>query len=282
MKCGELARKLQRVAMDLALAWRLTGEAKYADKALQLIHAWCINQNTKMIPTGYMWDSYTPGLGYGGDIILFGSFHDLFLAMYLLNDYAGWNLPARAAVKRWVKAMIEPQRPLMFYQGTEMYNNWEDARLMYLAKGALFLDDVELLLNVFERWRTILPMKMTDEGELPRETMRTRSMHYTLFSLHSALEIAEIAKQCGVDLYNLSVNGRTIRKAVDYAAHYLLQMEKCPHQMIEPMSDDRGHLGLFELAHRAWEDERYLQVLAAWGGRPVGGVGGSHATLLFG
>jgi hypothetical protein len=191
MKCGELARKLQTASMDLALAWRLTGEAKYADKALELIHEWCINQNAYMFPTGKVWDSFTPGIGYGGDIILFLSFHDFFVACYLLNDYAGWNLGARGGVKRWVRAMIEPQRPLMFYHGTDMYNNWEDARLMYLAKGALFLDDVDLLLSVFDRWGAILPKKMTAEGELPRETMRTRSMHYTLFALHSTLEVAE-------------------------------------------------------------------------------------------
>ena len=278
MKCGELARKCSNSSRDLALAWRLTGEGRYADKALEFIHAWCINQNTFMMPTGRMDDHFTPGLGYGGDIILFGSLPDLFLAGYLLSDYAGWNLAARGAVKRWVRAMVEPQRGLMFYQGMEMYNNWEDARLLYLAKGALLLDDVELLLSVFERWRTILPMKMTVEGELPRETMRTRSMHYTLFALDSTLQVAEIARQNGVDLYNLNVNGRTIRKAVDYAAHYLLHMDQWPHQMIEPMGDDRGHLGLFEMAYAQWNDPAYLEVLAKWGGRPVAG---SHATLLF-
>ena len=280
-KSGELAGQLSRCSLTLALAWRLTGEPRYADKALQLIHAWCINQNTYMNPTGRMVDSWTRGAEFGGDIILFGCFPGLFQAAYLLADYAGWDLCARAAVKRWVRAMIDPQRSRMFYEGREMYNNWDDARLLYLAKGALFLDDLDLLIEVFDRWRLILPLKMTDEGELPRETMRTRSMHYTLFALHSMTEVAEIARQFGEDLYDCEVNGRGLKKAVDYAARYLLHMDQWPFQMIQPLADDRGgvnHMGLFEMAAARWGPHPYLDVIAVWGGRPVTA---GHATLLF-
>ena len=177
--------------------------------------------------------------------------------------------------------MLEPQRYLMFYDGREMYNNWEDARLLYLAKGALFLDDCDLLLEIFERWRTILPMKMTEDGQLHRETMRTRSMQYTLFALDSTTQIAEIAWQHGVDLYNCTVNGRCLKKALDYAAHYLLHMETWPFQMLEPFTpgpDAQRRLGCFEMAYARWREPSYLEVLDAYGGRPLAG----HATLLFG
>jgi hypothetical protein len=281
-RSSHLAAKLSHACMDLALAHRFTGEAKYADKALLLIHAWCINQNTRMFPTGFVVDAWTPGGAYGGDIVLFHSMHNLFLAGYLLGDYPGWNLSARAGVRRWTKAMLDPQREVMFYEGREMYNNWEDARLLYLADGALLLDDCDLLLAVFDRWRRIIPMKMTDEGELHRETMRTRSMHYTLFALNSAVHVAEIARQHGVDLYGYHVNGRCLKKAVDYAAHYLLHMDEWTFRMIEPLAQDASaprHLGLFEMAHARWGDRRYLDVINAWGGRPVAAC---HDTLLFG
>ncbi len=281
-RSGQLAGQLSRVSRDLALAWRLSGEARYADKALQLIHAWCINRNTYMIPTGRVVDAATLGAPPNGDITVFAVFHDLFLAVYLLEDYEGWNIHARAAVKRWVRDMIDPQREAMFFEGREMYNNWEDARLLYLAKGALALDDLDLLIRVFDRWVHILPLKMTDEGELPRETMRTRSMHYTLFALDSMTQIAEIARQQGVDLYGMTVNGKYLQKAIDYAAHYLLHMDQWPFPMLEPLRVDRGsldHLCLFEMAHNRWGEKRYLDVIAAWGGRPVTA---GQATLLYG
>jgi hypothetical protein len=277
-----LAIQLSRVCLDLALAWRMTAEARYADKALGLIHTWCINRNTYMFPTGCVVAAATPGAPANGDITIFGAFHDLFLAGYLLGDYAGWGVHPHAAVKRWVRDMIAPQREAMFFEGREMYNNWEDARLLYLAKGALMLDDLDLLTHVFDRWVHILPLKMTDEGELPRETMRTRSMHYTLFALDSMTRVAEIARQHGVDLYETSVNGKCLRKAIDYAAHYLLHRNEWPFQMIEPLEGDRSslnHLGIFEMAYARWGDKKYLDVIAAWGGRPVAPA---HATLLYG
>ena len=280
-KNSEAASLLSRTCVDLALAWRFTGETRYADKALDLIHTWCINRNTYMFPFGGVFDAWTPGLGFGGDIVAFIGFHDLFLAGYLLDDYPGWNLDAHAAVKRWVKAMIDPQRPPMFYQGREMYNNWDDARLMYLAKGALMLGDLDLLSQVFQRWTHTLSLKMTEQGELHRETMRTRSMHYTLFALNSTVQIAEIARQHGVDLYGVTINGRTLRTAVDYATHYLLHLDEWPFEMIEPMTKDGPEtrlLSLFEMVYARWDDPRYLQVIETYARRPLAGL---HATLLF-
>ena len=106
-------------------------------------------------------------------------------------------------------------------------------------------------------------------------------MSYSLASIHSTLRIAEIARQHGVDLYDLTVNGRGFRAAVDYAARYLLDMDTWPHEMIHPADEDvRGNasLGAFELAYRQWGDERYLKTIEAWSARPIAN---GHATLLY-
>ena len=280
---GRLASLLSTRTRDLALAWRFTGQALYADKALELVHTWCVNRSTSMFPTGYVVDAWTPGGRYGGDVVLFGSMNDLFLACYLLRGYPDWDIRARAAVKRWVGQMAEPQRDLMFFEGRQMYNNWEDGRLIYLAKAALFLDDLDLLVYTFERRRHALPLSMTDGGELHRETMRTRSMTYTLKALNETAELAEIARQMGEDLYDVSVDGKCLKKAVDYAAHYLLDLDEWPHKLIKPLEEefaDRGRpLAVFEMAHSRWGDRQYLDVIEAWGGRPVAQ---HHATLLYG
>ncbi len=276
-----LGKLLGDVTCDLGLAYRLTGEKRYADHALTLIHTWCINQNTRMFPAGQVEDAWTPGGIYGGDVVMFNALRNLFLAIYLLNDYSDWNPSAHAAVRRWVRAMVEPQRELMFYEGSEMYNNWEDERLLYLANGALALDDLDMLDGVFNRWRQIIPMKMTSEGELPRETMRTRSMSYTLRALHDMTYVAEIAQQFGVNLYDYRADGKCLKLALDYAAHYLLHMESWPHPMIRSLPDDATpgqRMGQFELALAHWGEAHYLAAINAWGGRPLQE---DHATLLF-
>ncbi len=278
-KSGALAGKLSSTCMDLAMCWRLTGEGRYAEKALQLAHAWCLDRATYMFPEGRVDDPWTPGAEYGGDVVLFGAFHNFFLACYLLDDYPGWAPRAHAATRRWIRAMVEPQRPTIFHDGVEMYNNWDDARCIYLLNGALALDDLDLVVEVFERWAHTLPLKMTDDGFLPRETMRTRSMPYTLAALSHTLHIAHVAERFGAGLLDLSVNGKTIRTVVDTTAYYLLHMDEWPYEMITPMSAERGNgrIGqVFEIAHRRWREATYLEVLDAWGGRPCG-----RNTLLY-
>lgn len=279
MVSRELAGTCGRTCFNLALAWRFTGDARYADRALRQIHAWCIDEDTRMFPAGRVEDPFTPGARHGGDITVMAVFTPLLLAGHLLNGYEGWDLRAHAAVRHWVRDMIEPQRRIMFFQGQRMYNNWDDARNAYLAAGALMLDDLDLLIESFEQWTRTLPLKMTDDGELPRETMRTRSMTYTTMALWHTLEVAAIANRYGINLFDLTVNGKGIRKAVDYATHYLLNIDDWPFSQITPLNREHPpRLGLFEIAYSHWGDPRYLEVIETWGGRPVSE---NHATLLY-
>jgi len=239
-RAGELAGRFSRHSLDLALAYRIDGDERYLCRALDWIHAWCINENTLMFPDGYVLDSATPGLPYGGNIVLFHGFCDAFLAIALLRRHPAWELAAQATVLRWVRKMVEPQRRRMFFEGREMTNNWEDARLLYLGFAACALDDLDLLLEVFERWRRIIPLKMTDTGELPRETMRTRSMTYTLAALHSTTLVAELAAGWGIPLYDYSVNGRCLRLALDFAARHLMNIKTWPFPMLDSDSESWG------------------------------------------
>lgn len=276
-----LLNKVSQRTLNLALAYRISGEERYADRALMWIHRWCIDQDSYMFPDGIVVGPFTPGLRPGGDVGIFLRGADLFLACYLLDSYIGWGLEQRAAVKRWVRSMITPHRELMFYNGQPMYNNWEDARLCYLLKAALFLHDVEIMIEVFRRWREIIPQKMTAEGQLPRETERTRSMTYTLAALNHTIEIAEIARQCGENLYDYAADGKCLKRAIDYAAHYLLHIDDWPFKLIKPLEEELKEKPrpLFKLAHRYWGDTQYQQVLERWWPETINQ---GEAALLFG
>jgi hypothetical protein len=153
-KSGLLAREAGSTALTCAVAWRLTGEERYAATALRQIAAWCINQESRMFPSGRVFDLFTAGgHRYGGDITIFEYFPELFLACALMQSCPQWKLAPRGAVKSWIGDMLAPQRGPQFFAGYEMTNNWEDARLRYLGCGAAAIDDCELLGYVFHRWR---------------------------------------------------------------------------------------------------------------------------------
>jgi hypothetical protein len=280
MRAGEMVQTISRCGLVLGAAYRLTGKNEYADKALQLVHAWCINKATYMVPDGMVAEGVTLGLAPGGEVVMFLSFAPFFAVCAQLKDYPGWNPAPKKAVNKWVRAMLEPNLDTMFHDGYQMYNNWEDARLRYLACGAVFLEDTQLLNMVFDRWQEIIPEKMTDAGQLPRETERPRSMSYTLSALSEAMEVAEIARHYGRDLYNYSIGGKSIKKALDYATGYLLNIEKWPFPMLKPIEEEFGEKGaiLFELAYSCWRQPEYLAVLEKYGVRKEVGA---LATLLY-
>lgn len=268
-ECSRLTHEAGATALDCALAWRLTDEPRYAETALRQIAAWCLDQDTRMFPSGRVVDPFTAGgvHRYGGDIHIFEAFPTFFLACSLMQSCPQWKLAPRGAVKDWIRDMLAPQRGPQFYAGYEMTNNWEDARLRYLACGAAAIDDCELLTYVFDRWRLTLPVKMTPAGELPRETERTRSMTYTLMALFLSTVNAELAWRHGIDNYAYTAQGRSLKLGIDFAARHLLDLKTWPFQLIEPMPATLGdRLVIFALAGRRYGTDAYQGVIERWGG----------------
>lgn len=269
MESMRLSHEAGARALTCALAWRLTDQPRYAEAALRQIAAWCLDQATRMFPSGRVVDPFTSGGGnlYGGDIHIFESFPSFFLACNLMQSCPQWKLAPRGAVKNWIRDMLAVQRGPMFHDGYEMTNNWEDARLRYLGCGAAAIDDCELLSYVFDRWRLTLPVKMTEAGELPRETERTRSMTYTLMALFLSTVNAELAWRHGIDNYAYTAQGRTLRLGIDFAARGLRDMKAWPFQMIEPLPGTLGdRLLIFALAGRRYQTDAYQDVIERWGG----------------
>ena len=123
---------------------------------------------------------------------------------------------------------------------------------------------------------------MDEDGSLPRECERTRSMTYTIAALGMASDVAEIAKAFQVDLYNYSHNGKSLKLAIDYASRHLLDMNTWPHKMINPIEEEikkTKHFGFWELAYAEWEDPRYLDIINHYQTRPLAY---EHVSLLFG
>lgn len=277
---SEAIAALSRMTVDLALAYRISGEAKFAEKALALIHAWCIDENTRMYPEGRVDGPASAGNRMNGDIVFFMQLNDTFLACYLLDDYPAWDIEALAATRRWVRSMVAVQRDAMFYKGARMVNNWEDARLLYLAKAALFLDDMDMLSEVFDTWKRNLPIKMDAEGFLPAEAERTRSMTYHLAAIDMVIEVAEIAKAHSVDLYRFEAQGRSAKLGVDLVTRYLLNFESWPHEQLDPESvfAKGKHRRFLEMAYQQWGEQACFEAIEKCGGRPLLDC---HATLLF-
>lgn len=270
---------------DLGLAYAFTGDKKYADKAIALIRRWCLDPETKMLPTGKNHGPHTAGMKRGGDIELFFTFGQFFYAADLIWNYPGWNPAEKDAFRDWTKSMAQAKKGLMYYKGRPMVNNWEDWRLLYLATAAVVIEDDVLLAYVFDRWKQTKDQAIAEDGHLPIETGRTRSMHYSLFALDPMCQVAEIARHHGVNLYDYSVNGKNLRMLFDFHAQYLkhgVDLGDWPYEMISPHHSNEN-VAVYELAYSYWKDPKYLEVINAWGGRPMTNIWVlDHSSLTHG
>ena len=254
---------------DLALAYAMTGEARYADKALALIRFWTLDPETRMSPR------YTNGQSR---IELSVTMPALFYGASVLWDYPGWTGEERGAFEAWVRAFM------VSAQTWSRENNFENWRLVALASAAALLQDADVLARAFDRWRALLDGQVAADGSLPHELGRTGSLSYSAYALLAMVEVAEIARHHGIDLYGYaSPGGRSLKRVLDFHAPYVLDPARWPHPQTK--SYRGANAALYEVAYAATGDPLYLEVVRRYGrplyeGRVMGPVTLTHGRRL--
>ncbi|WP_204332932.1 alginate lyase family protein, partial [Klebsiella pneumoniae] len=67
--------------------------------------------------------------------------------------------------------------------------------------------------------------QITPEGKLPLELARTRSLHYSIYALLAAYDVAEMGKCVGVDVWNYADGGRSLKGATDFLKPYYRKVD---------------------------------------------------------
>ena len=244
-----------KAVRNLGLAYALTGENKYADKAVQLINAWSVNPETRMNPkfTDFNGQSYVEipitltGMFYGADLIW---------------NYQGWNVADKNVFKSWV-GDISTSRGRSKESTPTNYENW---KVLFVSSSAVITGDNNDMDWAFQYWKELVPIQMDEKGQMVNELRRTRSLFYSLFSINAMTQTAEIARHRGIDLYNYKTDdGRGLELAFDFHAPYLAGKENWPYQEIRP---DLLEYATFEFAY-SFKQKPYYKDVIDKAGRPV-------------
>ena len=133
-------------------------------------------------------------------------------------------------------APIEPD----LGQGQEL---WLDAHLF-----ARRPDLTKAVAQAFPKKR-IAP-QFTQEGKLPLELARTRSLHYSIYALLAAYDVAEMARCVGIDLWNYSDGGKGLRSATDFLKPYYRKVDSWTLPELRPTPGELDEL--LRRARDAW------------------------------
>lgn len=276
----EAATKVGKAVRNLGLAYALTGENRYADKAIQLINAWCIDPDTYMEPRQGNFNSRIelsitmPGMFYGADLIW---------------NYSGWNIDNKNKFVDWVRKLAKDSESWI---QNDCYNNYpcndsgwcqnqEAWRLLFRTSASVILDDTNMRDDAASKWKKYVDCQISSKGCMKGEIHRATSLNYSVYSINALMQTAEIGRHHGIDLYGYETSdGRGLEKALDFHAKYVSD-PSAPSKWKSECScgkcqQDGGYDGstngnaqVYELAYTfVGNKSAYKQCVGRWG-RPM-------------
>jgi len=251
----------------LALAYRESGDERYAAHAAELLRVWFLKPATKMNPNlnyGQAIAGRVEGRGTG--IIETRGLSSLTSALTWLSKSKAWTESDQQGMKEWLSQYLDwlltSKNGLQEAAARNNHGSWYDVQVASLA---LFNGDRDRARRVIEEAKSKrIAVQIEPDGRQPLELARTLSFSYSLFNLQALFDLAELGDKVGVDLWHFkTADGRSLQAALDLLAPYVDPTKKWPHQQIHPIAlDDR--LSLAALLRRAalvYHEPRYEQLL---------------------
>jgi hypothetical protein len=247
-----------------ALAFRLTGDASYADCAQRIITAWA-RANTGVTNVG---DSQLSMAEVGIGFVL---------SAELLSGYAGWPDADRDAFKSWIRTVYLKQATDLI---KDRNNNWGDWGTFGAVTADYYLDDASGFAAETARLQHHIDQALATDGHLPDETARGPSgIWYTYFALAPITAAARVVKYGGgPDLFQWSSpSGKRLKSALDYLLTFVENPASWPHAPNPgiPSAKDWWPNDLFEAMADEYGDPKYDAFAAKR--RPIMNTGHHYA-----
>ena len=216
----------------LALAWYLSGEARYAQSAMKHLRVFFLDTATRMNPNLNFAQAVlgvSEGRSFG--IIDTRDMPALVDALRLLEGASGWTAHDADGMVAWCRAYLTWL--LESKNGTEERATTNNHGVFYdeqVAALALFVGDTALARKTIgESGKNRIASQIDADGKQKREIDRTRPLHYSLFNLDAFTMLAEMGRHVGVDLWHYAApEGGSIEKALLFVAPYADSTVKFP------------------------------------------------------
>ena len=245
----------------LGLAYFYTDDRKYAEHAAMLLRAWFITPDTRMNPN-FTHAQAIPGkvAGRKEGVIDAHRLMRVVEAIGLIDPAKVISADEHVALENWFGDLVKWMATSPNGRAERAKNNNHGIYFDLLASQfALFarLEPVtKAIVDVFPARR--IGTQFASDGTLPEELTRTRTWHYTNWTLTAVTRLAALAECTGQDLWNYQLSdGRGLHKSIDFMSGFAGHIEDWPHQ---ELAFDPG--GKAEYARRI-----YLETLrtSAWG-----------------
>ena len=220
----------------LGFAFYYTNEAKYAEKAIELLKIWFLNPQTKVYPNvnfGQGIPGKTDGRPFG--IIEWTGIAQLVTTLQILKSRNVLDEKFEKDMKQWLNSFLDwlLHSELGKMEGTRENNhaNWYDYQVVGLSIYLGRIEEAKQRTETAKRNR--IETQIEPDGSQPYEMTRTKSLSYCTMNLKAMILVGALAESIDVDLLHFSTKeGRSLLKAADFLKPYVMGEKDWPHQQI--------------------------------------------------
>ena len=187
--------RLSEITATLTSAWLLTGDRKYANRALEHLNAWFVDQLTRMNPNMLyaqaIWGRFT-GRGIG----LIDAYHLVEVAQSakILIDNKAIPEDQAIKIKEWFSSFLSWMMTHQYgIDEMNAKNNHGTCWVVTAASMAVLTGNEDAKQMCIKLFKTILlPSQMADDGSFPQEIKRTKPFGYSLFNIDAMCNAAQL------------------------------------------------------------------------------------------
>jgi hypothetical protein len=227
-------RDLRDAVAALGAAYKLTGEEKYAAKAVELLRVFFLDPATRMNPN-LNYAQAIPGVSPGRGIGIIDALHliEIPRAIAAMEKSPAFPPETVSGLRLWFRELGDWMMSSKNGQDeAKTTNNHAVAFFLQLAVYAQFSGDTAKVEECRRQFKEVFVAKqMAPDGSFPRELGRTKPYAYSIFQLDNMATLCQILSTAEDDLWKFELpDGRGIRKAMIFLFPYLVDKSSWPHK----------------------------------------------------
>ncbi len=219
----------------LALGWTKLHRADCARRAGEWLRAWFVTPATRMKPAldyAQIRLGHNRNLGNAPGVLDTRTFAELVEALRLLQGSPALAAGDEAAVRQWFTDYFHwletGPSALGEHKAENNHGSWFLVQAVAIAR---YLGRDDVARRLCEEDRARIGWQFETDGRQPLELEREDSLHYSHFNLDAQLQLAQLARALGVDLWNYTApHGGSLKRGIAYLLPYNEAPEKWPHK----------------------------------------------------
>jgi len=268
-------RTMRTCVANLAAAYHITKDEKYAEKAVEFLATFFLNPETKMNPH-LLYAQAIPGVCAGRGIGIIDTLHliDVPVAIERIKNAAAMATDVYNGLKQWFVDYLHwiSTHP----QGIEEMNHFNNHGVCWNVQAAMFAkftQNEEMMALCRKRYKEVyLPDQMHVDGTFPGELKRTKPYNYSCFTVDNMVNICHILSTEADNLWAFCLDdGRGIKKAVEYITPFMFNIDSWPyHKDVQYFDEFPAAMPFLLFAGVAFGNEDYLKLWTELAKKPQG------------